>query len=132
MKQTTPLITALGTALLIACIGTADAGRLYRWVDDQGKVHYSDHVPTEHSRSARSQLDERGLEVKRTEAAKSAKEIAREKELKKLREEQQRLIERQRAKDQVLLRTFRTEDDILMARNGKLTSIDTMIMIIRS
>ncbi len=101
-------------------------------MDDQGKVHYSDHVPTEHSRNARSQLDERGLEVERTEAAKSAEEIARNRELEKLREEQQRLIERQRAKDLVLLRTFRTEDDILMARNGKLTAIDTMIMITRS
>ncbi|MES9883927.1 MAG: DUF4124 domain-containing protein [Sedimenticola sp.] len=132
MKQTTHIIRALSALLLVTCAGMVDAARMYRWVDEQGKVHYSDHVPTEHSRSARSQLNERGLEVERTEAAKSAQEIARESELEKLRQEQQVLIERQRSKDMVLLRTFRTEDDILMARNGKLTAIDTMILIIRS
>ncbi len=112
--------------------GDGRCGQNVPLVDDKGRVHYSDHVPTEHSRSARSQLDERGLEVERTEAAKTKEEIAREAVLKKLRKEQKRLIEKQRAKDMVLLRTFRTEDDIVMARNGKLTAIDTMIVIIRS
>lgn len=107
------------------------AGKIYRWVDQEGKVHLSDRVPSEHVKRARSQLSETGREVDRVERAKTAEEIARDKELEKLRAEQQRLIEQQRAKDQVLLRTFRTEDDLLMARNGKLAAIDSNIQVIR-
>lgn len=132
MKQSTLLIMLLGSTLLLTQASLTEAARLYRWVDAEGKVHYSDHIPTEHSRSARSQLNARGLEVDRTDAAKSSEQLARERELAKLRQEQQLLIEKQRAQDLVLLRTFRTEDDIQMARNGKLTAIDSMILIIRS
>lgn len=117
---------------LIAFTTVSEARKLFRWVDDQGNVHYSDQVPAEHSRSARSELDDRGLEIERTEAAKTEREIAREQELKRLRAEQQRLIEKQQASDRVLLRTFRYEDDILMARNGKLTAIEGNILVIRS
>ncbi|MCW8908790.1 MAG: DUF4124 domain-containing protein, partial [Sedimenticola sp.] len=109
----------------------AQAGKIYRWVDEEGNVHLSDRVPSEHAKSARSELSETGREVERVERAKTAEEIAREKELEKLRAEQQRLIELQRSKDQVLLRTFRTEDDLLMARNGKLAAIDSNILVIR-
>lgn len=119
------------TAILLIA-APVEAGKIYRWVDEQGNVHLSDKVPSEHTRSARSELSESGRELERTQAAKTAEEIAREQELEKLRAEQQRLIELQRAKDQVLLRTFRTEDDLLMARNGKLVAIDSNIQVIRS
>ncbi len=130
------MVRTNATALI--CLGlllfnsSLAAAKLYRWVDDEGRVHYSDRVPAEVAGKARSQLNEQGLEVKKVEAAKTPEEIAREKELKRLRAEQKRLIEEQRAKDRVLLRTFRTEDDILMARNGKLAAIDVIIQVARS
>ncbi len=124
----------LAKGLLAACIlftMQAEAGKIYRWVDTEGNVHLSDKVPSDHAKSARSELSETGREVDRVQRAKTAEEIAKEEELEKLRAEQQRLIEIQRAKDQVLLRTFRTEDDLLMARNGKLIAIDSNIQVIR-
>ncbi len=132
MNITTKFVWAPLAITLLAFTSASEARKLFRWVDDQGKVHYSDHVPIEHSRSARSELNDQGLEINRTEAAKTEREIAREKELKRLRAEQQRLIEIQQASDRVLLRTFRSEDDMLMARNGKLTAIEGNILEIRS
>ena len=108
------------------------AERLIRWVDKEGKVHYSDRVPVEHIDNARSELNARGVEIRKTDAAKTAEQIAQEKELARLRVEQQRLIEEQRARDRVLLRSFRSSDDILMTRDGKLTAIDTSILVTRS
>ncbi|WP_288103727.1 DUF4124 domain-containing protein [Sedimenticola sp.] len=131
MSRTYRLPIGLLTAIMLLA-PAAEAGKIYRWVDAEGNVHLSDRVPTEHARSARSELSETGREVERVQAAKTAEEIAREQELEKLRAEQQRLIEIQHAKDQVLLRTFRTEDDLLMARNGKLAAIDSNIQVIRS
>lgn len=122
-------IGLLATALLLA--QPVEAGKIYRWVDADGNMHLSDRVPTEHARSERSELSGTGRELEHIQAAKTPEEIAKEQELAKLRAEQQRLIEIQRAKDQVLLRTFRTEDDLLMARNGKLAAIDSNIHVIR-
>jgi hypothetical protein len=110
----------------------ATAARLYRWVDESGRVHYTDRIPADQLDLPREQLNQRGIQVKKVEAAKTREQIEKEKELKKLRAAQQRLIEQQRAKDRVLLRTFRSGDDILMTRDGKLSSVDTSIQIIRS
>ncbi len=110
---------------------TSAWAKTYRWVDEDGVVHYSDRVPAQHKDHARSVLDQRGLETNRTEAAKTPEEIAREEELKRLKAHEQRLIEAQQEKDRVLLRTFRYEDDIILTRDGKLASVDASIQIIR-
>jgi hypothetical protein len=125
-----PITGALALFLVLAT-GTAEA-RMYRWVDEEGNVHYSDKVPPSEAKQARSQLNARGIEVDRVEAAKTPEELARQKELEELRAEQQRLIEKQKAEDRVLLATFRSEDDIIMARDGKLTAVSVMISILRN
>jgi len=59
--------------------------------------------------------------------AKTPEEIQREKELERRRQVQQRLIEAQRAADRSLLTNYRTAEDLLMARDGQLASVDVMI-----
>jgi hypothetical protein len=129
--QRLSLSTALLAVAILLAAGTADA-KMYRWVDDDGKVHYSDKVPPDDAKQARSELNSRGVEVERVEAAKTPEEIARQAELERLRAEQQRLIEKQEAEDRVLLATFRSEDDIIMARDGKITAVSVMISILRN
>jgi hypothetical protein len=117
------------TLLVLAALPVE--ARLYKWVDEQGNVHYTDRVPPEVAQRERAELDKRGITVKKTEAAKTPEEIAREKQLEELRAEQKRVEAEQRALDEVLLRTFRSEDDIIMARDGKVASIDTLIDVTR-
>jgi hypothetical protein len=46
--------------LLIAAAGAAHADKLYRWVDEDGKVHYTDQLPPPQARNAeRKQLGDR-------------------------------------------------------------------------
>jgi len=132
MFLTKPISPLLLGIILVSFINATHAGKLYRWVDSEGNVHYTDQLPPEQAQRARTQLNERGLEIEHTGAAKTAEEIEQERELKRLRAEQERLLREQRAKDRVLLRTFRTEEDILLARNGKLAAVDVMIQISRS
>ena len=118
---------------ILLIVGSEDlTARTYRWTDADGNVYYSDRLPAEHVKSARSHLNDQGIETKRVDAAKTEQELAREAELKRLKAEEKRLIEEQREKDLVLVRTFRNEDDILMARDGKIASIDTSIQIDRN
>lgn len=119
-------------AICLLSVSAEPFAKMYRWTDAQGHVHYSDKVPPEHVGQARIRLDNRGMEVEEVEAAKTREEIEHDEELERLRVEKKRLINEQKALDRVLLRTFRSEDDILMTRDGKLTSINTSIQIVRS
>lgn len=96
---------------------------MYRWVDDGGDVHYSDRVPPEHARRERARLNEQGIYVERTEAAKTQDEIAQDRELARLREAQNLILEEQQARDRVLLTTFSSEADIEFIRDNKLATI---------
>lgn len=103
--------------------------KLYKWVDENGEIHYTDKVPPQAASRGHTELNQRGLTVEQVEAAKTAEELAREEELKRLRSEQESLLREQKAKDATLLRTYRTEDEISMTRNGKLASIDAKVNV---
>lgn len=46
------LLWSLALAAGAACIGAAGAGELYRWVDENGRVHYTDQPPPAQARGA--------------------------------------------------------------------------------
>lgn len=106
--------------------------KLYKWVDAQGNIFYSDQVPPSVSQQEHRVLDKQGLTRDTKEAAKSKEEIAKEEELKRRRMEQERLAEDQKRKDQQLLLTFQNEDEIFGTRDGKLKAVDAKIEIQRS
>jgi hypothetical protein len=105
------------------------AGKLYKWVDDEGHTHYSDKLPPSETKRARTHLDKRGVTVDHVDAAKTPEQIRQAAEEARLRQEQELLAEKQRAEDRVLLRTFRTTDDIEMAREGQIQAVDTYIRV---
>jgi len=121
-KATALLIPAI---LLSGLISVAHGG-LYRWVDEDGNVHYTDRIPPDQVKSEHTELSKKGVRIKSVSRAKTPEEIQKEQELERLRAEQEKLLEEQRAADQVLLRTFRSEDDMIMARDGKIAAIDVM------
>ena len=123
-KQLSIALTAL-----ICYTGSADAAGLYRWVDEQGNVHYSDRVPPEQTEGGRAVYNEGGIRIKEVAPAMTEEEKAREAELARLREQQQKLIDEQRGADERLLRSFPTEEDIYLARDGKLATVDLGIDI---
>ena len=123
-------VTALFVIASLPVVG--HAAKLYKWVDEQGHTHYSDSLPPSDAQRAHSSLDEHGITIDRVEAAKTPEQIRQEAEEARLRQEQERLAEKQRAEDRVLLRTFRSEDDILMSRNGQIQAVDTYIRVTES
>lgn len=115
---------------LLLCGSTAFGAGLFRWVDEDGNVHYSDRVPPEHRDSARTVYSPSGIPIQEINPAKTPEEHAREKELNRMRREQAELIAKQRETDRVLLRAFPTEDDVKMARDGKMATVDISIDVI--
>lgn len=124
------LAGALLGALFLAS-GPVAAGKLYKWVDENGKVHYGDKIPPKYARQEKHILNERGIEVDRIEAAKTPEQIEEERRLEEKRKEEERRRAEQAAHDRMLLATFTSEDDMIMTRNGKLAAIDASIRVTR-
>ncbi|QSA96778.1 DUF4124 domain-containing protein [Methylococcus sp. EFPC2] len=122
---------ALAVVMLLAGWGPVRADT-YRWVDEQGKVHYSDQVPPEEAKRERARLNEQGRRVERVEAAKTPEQLAREKQLKLWRTEQTRLLTEQHDRDLALLRSFRNEEELQRALSSKLETIDAQIKVVIS
>ncbi len=116
-------------SVLLAGISLSAEAKLYKWVDENGNVQYSDKIPPSAVKKSHEQLDGRGLVVEKKERAKTPEEIAEEERVRKLQEETRRRLEKQRARDRVLLSTYRSEDDIILARDGKLATYDAQIRI---
>lgn len=121
----------LTTLTLLACLACPSvwAGKIVKWVDDQGVTHYGTTIPPEYAQKGHEELNERGIKIKHVDRAPTPEEIARKQELEALRREQERIVAEQRARDQVLLNMFRNEDDLIMVRDGKLAQIDGQIRI---
>ncbi|MCB1803132.1 MAG: DUF4124 domain-containing protein [Gammaproteobacteria bacterium] len=127
LKLCKNLFCLLPALLLIST--PAQAGTIKKWVDENGVTHYGTSVPPRYAGSAHSELNERGIEVKRHDRALTEAEIEREKALEALRAEQQALLAEQQARDRILLNLYRNEDDLIMARNGKIAQIDSQIVL---
>ena len=123
-----PLLrTTLYMSLLLLALPTQAAFK--KWVDADGIVHYGTSIPPEYARQGHTEINERGIEIRQVERAKTAEEIAQEQELQRLRAEQARLEQEQRSRDRVLLKLFRGEEDLIMVRDGKLLQVDAQIKL---
>lgn len=122
MKNLTLPIALLLIVLLPA---TTFAGKLYRWKDEHGNWILSDKVPPEEAVHERSELNEEGRTIKIHEAAKTPEQIEQEELLKQLQKDKKRLLIEQQKEDEVLLKTFQREEDIELALNAKIKTLDS-------
>jgi hypothetical protein len=90
------------------------AGIAYRWVDENGTVHYGDRLPTAETESAI--LNRQGVQVGRVEGVKTADQLALERE----REEQE---VRRKQHDRFLMTTYTSVADIEQLRDERLGQI---------
>ncbi len=125
---------ALLTAALLCSAPQVGAAALYKWVDEDGTVRYSDQMPADQVRRKHQQLNRQGVVVTTTEAAKSEEELAAEAEARRLEEERRveeaELKRIQDQKDQVLLLTFSSVEEIRLARDDRIEVIDSVIRLI--
>lgn len=114
-----------------AALGQA-ASKMFRWVDENGDVHYTDQIPPNQAERGHATISNQGSRLEAVAPAKSVEELQREAELERQRAQQAVLLEQQKAADAQLLRTYRSVDDLLMARDGKVAQLDAVIQMARS
>jgi len=122
------LIALTGAALL-----AADAqARLYKWVDENGRVHYGDSIPLKYQKQAHDELNEAGLVVKSRPAMPTEEELMQQHLQRQAEREKQRKLREQRQRDRVLLDTYTTERDLLAARDARVEAVDSQIRLSKS
>jgi hypothetical protein len=114
-------MAALALSLTAAAADSSSSGgKVYRWTDDKGVVHYGDSVPSEYSQTERSVLNNQGVEVGRIEGGKNAQQLA----------EQARaagVAQRGAQHDQFLLATYLSTKDIEQLRDERIELMDAQI-----
>ena len=95
---------------------SSQKGIAYKWVDEQGVVHYGDHVPPQYATDDRAILNGQGVEVGHVDAQKSAEEQAADA---RIRAEQMK----QKQHDAFLVSTYTSVKDIESLRDVRLDQL---------
>ena len=115
--------------LALVFVSQASANKLYRWVDENGEVHYGDRVPPEEVKLKRDVLNKYGVPVESLQHELSAEEreaLKRQQALEAA--ERQRLIESSQ-RDNVLLSTYMSTEEIRDLRNRRSELLDGQIKV---
>ena len=122
-------IFSLVFTLSFVAVAPLQAGTYKKWVDENGVTHYGTSIPPEYVDRPHYELDERGIERGHQDRARTPEEIERDKALQALRDEAEQLKQEQQARDRILLNLYRNEDDLVMARDGKIAQLDAQIQL---
>jgi hypothetical protein len=106
--------------------------KMYKWVDENGQMHFGDKIPTQYLVKEHEELNEQGVTVKHKDAAKTAEEQAAEKRLEKERKLAELEEKKKKQRDRVLLDTYTTERDLIVARDSRLEAVGSQIQLAES
>lgn len=120
--------------LLFACMSLALAlgqgaalADLYKWVDEKGVTHYGDRIPPEYAKQGNSQLNKRGITVRKVERALTPEERRAQQEEDQRLKDALKQAEAQQREDLALINTYSTEDEIDLARDRRVAQIDQVV-----
>ena len=123
------MMRSLLISLIMLSVSTGALAQIYRWVDENGKVHYGDKIPAKYAKTTTNQLNKQGITVDVKERQKTPEEIAAEAEAKKEAERQRQRDAEQARFDQFLLSNYPNPGSLERARDERLAIMDGQIEI---
>jgi hypothetical protein len=121
-------LLAVALACTPVCFAYAQP-KLYRWVDDQGVVHYGDHIPPEYANTDRDILNQHGVTVGFEEGEITAEERAEMQRLQAIEDEAERIRTESVRRDRMLLETYISVADIEDLRDRRLELVGAQIKV---
>jgi hypothetical protein len=106
----------IALCFLVPLASQAQETRTYRWLDDDGVVHYGDSIPPEYAEKPKQVLNEHGVIIQYLEGRKTAEQLEAERVARDLKVQ----IELQRRADQALLATYINVEEITMHRDRRI------------
>ena len=117
----------LPLAIILAGSAFSAQAKMYKWVDEDGQMHFGDKIPPKYLVKEHDELNEHGVKVKHQAAAKTAEEKAEERRLKYEQKKAALIEKKKKQRDRVLLDTYTTERDLIVARDSRLDAVDSQI-----
>ncbi len=116
-------ILLLATSVFTAAATSSSNGRkLYKWVDEQGMVHYGDHIPPEYAGQEQHIINSQGVETEHIEAQKTPEQLAAE-------EQKGREAEDRAHRDRNLLSTYDSVAEIERLRDQRLALLSDQVKV---
>lgn len=119
------------SAILLSSSFVSQA-KMYKWVDEEGQMHFGDKIPPQYMVKAHDELNEQGVIVKRKGAAKTPEEKRDERRLAAEVKKQELIAKKKKQRDRVLLDTYTTERDLFVARDSRLDAVGSQIQLATS
>lgn len=107
----------------------ANDGTLYKWIDDNGVVHYGDTVPAEYVKRERQVINEHAVTMETLPAQKTDAEIAAEAEARKAQKIAEKKAAEQAERDRILLNTYLSVAEIEMLRDRRIQALEAQIAL---
>jgi hypothetical protein len=119
------------TAVLLSCSFSVQA-KTYRWQDESGQIHFGDKIPIEYVIRAHDELNSSGMVVRHRAAAKTAEQKKEERRIEYELKKAALIVKKKKQRDRVLLDTYTTERDLLVARDSRLDAVASQIQLSNS
>lgn len=104
------------------------SAKTYRWVDENGKVHYSQSIPPSASQGGHSEINaEQGLVIREVESQKERQKKQTTKE-----EKAENKVKEAALRDELLIHMFASEDDLTTHFQDRIQMIGTNIRLLQS
>ena len=119
--------------LFLTCSLSVQA-KMYKWVDEQGSVHFGDKVPNQYLTKEHAELNEQGAVVEtHEEVVVETEEQKKDRlQLERIEREKKQQALEQAKQDRVLLDTYTTERDLTAALNARLDAVDSQLQLSES
>jgi hypothetical protein len=105
---------------------------MYKWVDTNGQVHYSNQLPPEATQRKREVINDQGRTVKVYRAPLTPEEKVEEKRLAELEARKKELAEKRANHDRSLLATYTSKEDMYPVRDARISAIESLIKVTNS
>lgn len=123
----------LSVSCLVLSASSVHAG-LYKWVDDTGKVHFSDKMPAAASRKVHTKIEGHGIIQKKIDPLSEIQEAEHKKEkssqqeverlkLEKIKEDQRKIAAEKQKRDDFLLSTYDSKEELIHYFENKIKMV---------
>ena len=124
-----PGITYLVALCCFAAALPSWGQRLYKWVDENGVTHYGDSVPPQYAEQDRDILNTQGVVVDREQGLITEEERAEAARLAAIENAEREKKEAAARRDQILLTTYLSVEEIEMLRDRRVELLDARIKV---
>ena len=103
--------------------------KMYKWVNEEGQMHFGDKIPEKYLVREYDELNDSGVVIRHKAAAETAEQKAEARRLEYERQKAALIEKKKKQRDRVLLDTYTTKRDLILARDSRIEAVDSQIQL---